>query len=84
MPSSLDLIKSSSPLHILHLSSGKAHIYFAKLKGATLVEPSSGLQQASDLALFAAQWPSVPRPKRGGFLGWRDAGHARRGKDSLD
>jgi len=60
MPSSLDLIKSSSPLHILHLSSGKAHIYFAKLKGATLVEPSSGLQQASDLALFAAQWPSVP------------------------
>ncbi len=60
MPSSLDLLKSSSPLHILHLSSGKAHIYFVKSKGATLVEPPSGLQQASDLALFAAQWPNVP------------------------
>jgi hypothetical protein len=60
MLSSLDLIKSSKPLHILHLSSGKAHIYFVKSKGATLIEPPSGLQQASDLALFAEQWPSIP------------------------
>ena len=60
MPSALDLIKSSSPLHILHLSSGKAHIYFAKSKGATLIEPPSGMQQASDLSLFAAQWPHIP------------------------
>ena len=60
MPNSLDLLKSSSSLHILHLSSGKAHIYLTKSKGATLVEPPGGLQQASDLALFAAQWPDVP------------------------
>ncbi len=60
MPSSLDLLKSSKPLHILHLSSGKAHIYSAKSKGATRVETPSGLHQASDLTLFAAQWPNVP------------------------
>ncbi len=60
MSSTLDLVKSSKPLYILHLSSGKAQIYFAKSKGATLVEPPSGLEHASDLALFAAQWPNVP------------------------
>jgi hypothetical protein len=60
MSNALDLIKSSSPLYILHLSSGKAHIYFAKSKGATHIEPPSSLEHASDLALFAAQWPGVP------------------------
>ncbi len=60
MPKALDLIKSSAPLHILHLSSGKAHIYLVKSKGASLIEPPSGMQQASDLSLFAAQWPHIP------------------------
>lgn len=60
MPSALDLIKSSTPLYILHLSSGKAQIYFAKSKGATLINLPSGLQQASDLTLFAKRWPTVP------------------------
>jgi hypothetical protein len=60
MPSALDLIKSSEPLYVLHLSSGKAQIYFAKSNGATLINLPSGLQQASDIALFAARWPDVP------------------------
>lgn len=60
MRSALDLIKSSTPLYILHLSSGHAQIYFAKSKGATRVNLPSGLQQASDLTLFAKSWPNVP------------------------
>jgi hypothetical protein len=53
------LIKSAKPLYVLHLSSGKAKIYFAKQKGATLIEPPGGLEHPSDLSLFAAQWPDV-------------------------
>jgi len=60
MSRALELIKSSSPLHILHLSSGKPHIYLSNSKGAKLIEPIGGLQQPSDLALFAGQWPNIP------------------------
>lgn len=56
----LKMIKSAKPLYVLHLSSGKAQIYFAKPKGAVQIELPSGLEQPSDLSLFAAQWPSVP------------------------
>jgi hypothetical protein len=60
MATKLDFIKSSSPLHILHLSSGKAQIYLVNAKGATPIALSSELGSVSELAPIALESLDIP------------------------
>lgn len=60
MATKLDFIKSASPLHILHLSSGRAQIYLASAKGARLINLSLEIDQVTDLTRHAARSPNVP------------------------
>ncbi len=56
----LDLVKSTNPIYVLHLSSGAAQIYLVTAKGAQPINLSIDLPQAPELARFAAQAPKVP------------------------
>ena len=60
MATKLDFVKSTSSLHILHLSSGRAQIYLAGPKGAKPIDMSVEVDQVMYLARIAVRSPNVP------------------------